>query len=108
MSAVCDFYIGCSERGIFPLEQSVPRPAGVKLRAFETVTRFGERMRVTGIGIADAIRWSNDREVPAPAGMREFLEDFAGCLWCDDCGQIGLAHYFVRSRHDETFCMDCE
>jgi hypothetical protein len=111
MSAVCDFYIECSERGIFPLERNVPRPAGVKLRAFTTVTRFGERMRVTGIGLADAIRWWNahhDREVPAPAGLREFLEDFAGCLRCDECGQVGLAHYFVRSSHGETFCMDCE
>jgi hypothetical protein len=110
MSAVCDFYIECSQRGIFPLERNVPRPAGVKLRAFTTVTRFGERMRVTGIGLADAIRWWNahhDREVPVPAGLREFLEDFAGCLRCDDCGQIGLAWFFPVICSPERLCADC-
>jgi len=110
MSAVCDFYIECSERGVFPLEASKPRPAGMKLRVFYAKTRSGERFRVTGINVADAIKWWNaghDREVPAPVGMREFLLDFCDLNQCDACGQIGRPHYFPIINSPEELCADC-
>lgn len=110
MSAVCDFYIECGERGIFPLEASTPRPAGVRLRVFWAKTRWGERFRVTGINVADAIDWWNaghDREVPAPVGLREFLVDFAECRQCDACGKIGRSTYFPIINSPEELCVDC-
>ena len=110
MSAVCDFYIECGERGVFPMEASKPRPAGVKLRTFYAKTRWGEKFRVTGISIADAIDWWNaghDREVPAPEGMREFLTDFTDCKRCDCCGQIARPYYFPILCSPEQLCCDC-
>ena len=110
MSAVCDFYIECSERGVFPLEASVPRPGGVKLRAFWTKNRWGERFRVTGISVRDAIKWWNaghDREVPAPAGMKDFLTCFCECELCDACGTVGRRHYFPIINSPEILCVDC-
>lgn len=107
MSAVCDFYIECSERGIFPLERDKPRPAGVRLRMFYATNRWGSRFRVTGVSVADAINWWNDRPIPAPKGMREFLEDFCDCPRCPECGQIGRSHYFVATYDGEQMCVDC-
>ena len=110
MSKTCDFYIECAEQGIFPLEADRPRPAGVKLRQFTTSDYLGQPMVVTGVGTADAIKWWNakhDREVPAPAGLLEWLTDFAGCGHCDDCGCVGRPHYFAMSGHGERFCVDC-
>jgi hypothetical protein len=110
MSAVCDFYIECGERGLFPLEASKPRPAGVALKVFYAKTRWGERFRVTGIRVADAIDWWNqlsDREVPAPQGMREFLIDFTDCRQCDCCGQIARPYYFPIICSPEQLCCDC-
>lgn len=109
MSRVCDFYIECAEHGIFPLEADKPRPTGMTLRQFTTSDYHGEPMIVTGIGTADAVRWWNarhDREVPAPVGLREWLEHFAGCERCDDCGAVGQPHYFVDTGA-ETLCIDC-
>lgn len=109
MSRVCDFYIECAEHGIFPLESDKPRPAGVTLRQFTTSDYRGEPMVVTGVSTADAIDWWNahhDREVPAPGGLREWLEDFAGCERCDDCGAVGRTHHFVNTGA-ETLCIDC-
>lgn len=110
MSKTCDFYIECAEQGIFPLEADRPRPAGVKLRQFTTIDYLGQPMVVTGVGTADAIQWWNakhDREVPAPAGLLEWLTDFAGCGHCDDCGCVGRPHYFAMSGHGERLCVDC-
>ena len=109
MSKTCDFYLECAEHGIFPVEADKPRPAGVRLRQFTTRDYRGEPMVVTGVGTADAINWWNakhDREVPAPAGMREWREDVAGCPCCDDCGCVGQPHYFVNTGA-ETLCVDC-
>ena len=109
MSRVCDFYIECAEQGIFPLEADKPRPAGVALRQFTTSDYSGEPMVVTGITTADAIAWWNakhDREAPAPVGLLEWLEDFAGCERCDACGLVGRPHYFVNAGA-ETLCVDC-
>lgn len=109
MSKTCDFYMECAERGIFPLESDKPRPTGVRLRQFTTTDFYGKPMIVTGIGVSDCINWWNakpNREVPVPTGMREFLEDFAGCQRCHDCGCVGRSHYFVETG-DETLCVDC-
>lgn len=110
MGAVKAFYMDCAENGIFPLESSKPRPSGVRLQSRWMRTGLGDCFCVTGISVADAIKWWNakpDREVPAPTGLREFLTDFAGCEHCDDCGCVGNPHCFVVSGHGERFCDDC-
>ena len=111
MSAIADFYMECAERGVFPLEADKPRPAGMRLRTIYTLLRTGRRMRVTGISTSDAIEWWNkwrngDRAVPAPPGMREWLEDFAGCERCG-CGTVARPFYFADTLDGERVCLDC-
>lgn len=108
MSAVCDFYIECSERGIFPLEASAVRPSGVQLKTIYVKNRDGSRMRVTGISVREAIKWINKRDIPVPVGMIDFLECFADCDRCDGCGCVDRSdHFFFNPEFAERFCSEC-
>lgn len=112
MSKTSEYYADCAERGVFPLldiDLLLARPDGVKLRQFTTRDYRGHSWVVTGIGTADAISWWNSgqgREVLDSAGLPEWLEDFAGCERCNDCGCVGQPHYFIDTGA-ETLCVEC-
>ena len=108
MSAVCDFYIECAEKDCVPIERyrdtEMP-PTRFSLKNVPVQTRRGGVRLVTGICVADAIAWANSGD--APAYVVSFLETFAGCGVCADCGCVGQPHYFVTSLDGENLCVDC-
>jgi hypothetical protein len=104
MSAICDFYIECSEKNLCPVEDRTAIPPPYKRKRIVVENRWGDPIEVDGVSVADAIRWCNS-DLPLPGGMREFLRDFAGCERCDTCGATGYSHYFVYTG--ETLCPDC-
>lgn len=108
MGAVCDFYIECAEKDCVPIERyrdtEMP-PTRFSLKNVSVQTRRGSVRLVTGISVADAIEWANSGD--APAYVASFLETFAWCEVCAECGCVGQPHYFAMSGHGERFCVDC-
>ena len=104
MSKTCDFYVECAEKKFFPLERSDTRPAWAKLK-HHWMHGWSGCFCVTGISVENAIAWANSG-MPTPAGMAEFLADFAGVSRCDECGLV--RPIALTTRHGERFCEVCE
>jgi hypothetical protein len=98
-----------------PAEVAAWRRQGhdVPLRWVEIDTYRGRQpMPAIDLEVAMRLAESLDDEA-ARHSLRQAIEDARGCLpdgrlyKCDQCGRLGLHWFFVRTSHDETFCLEC-